>query len=147
MPVIATQLFYVSKTSCNEESNVFLMFDCVDLNFVCVCVSGRSELSVEKSSVLQAELQSCNQLLELEPQNKCKCVSVCFICVCVLYMHTSHYICISGLSLAKETVVCVFQGVCWQSYSSWELWILLATKKRHWHIFKPLKWEYILPQQ
>uniref|UniRef100_A0A8C2DAJ3 Geranylgeranyl transferase type-2 subunit alpha n=1 Tax=Cyprinus carpio TaxID=7962 RepID=A0A8C2DAJ3_CYPCA len=28
------------------------------------------ELSVEKSSVLQAELQSCNQLLELEPQNK-----------------------------------------------------------------------------
>ncbi|CAM4682841.1 unnamed protein product [Leuciscus chuanchicus] len=30
----------------------------------------RSELSVEKSSVLQAELQSCNQLLELEPQNK-----------------------------------------------------------------------------
>uniref|UniRef100_A0A9J7YLT9 Geranylgeranyl transferase type-2 subunit alpha n=1 Tax=Cyprinus carpio carpio TaxID=630221 RepID=A0A9J7YLT9_CYPCA len=36
----------------------------------CVCVCGRSELSVEKSSVLQAELQSCNQLLELEPQNK-----------------------------------------------------------------------------
>uniref|UniRef100_A0A8C2DBS5 Geranylgeranyl transferase type-2 subunit alpha n=1 Tax=Cyprinus carpio TaxID=7962 RepID=A0A8C2DBS5_CYPCA len=35
-----------------------------------VCVCGRSELSVEKSSVLQAELQSCNQLLELEPQNK-----------------------------------------------------------------------------
>ncbi|KAM9796562.1 geranylgeranyl transferase type-2 subunit alpha isoform X1 [Syngnathus typhle] len=30
----------------------------------------RSELSVEKSSVLQAELQSCNQLLELEPLNK-----------------------------------------------------------------------------
>lgn len=30
----------------------------------------RSELSVEKTSVLQAELQSCNQLLELEPQNK-----------------------------------------------------------------------------
>uniref|UniRef100_A0A6Q2WV01 Geranylgeranyl transferase type-2 subunit alpha n=1 Tax=Esox lucius TaxID=8010 RepID=A0A6Q2WV01_ESOLU len=31
---------------------------------------GRSELSVEKTSVLQSELQSCNQLLELEPQNK-----------------------------------------------------------------------------
>ncbi|KAA0706755.1 Geranylgeranyl transferase type-2 subunit alpha [Triplophysa tibetana] len=30
----------------------------------------RSELSVEKTTVLQAELQSCNQLLELEPQNK-----------------------------------------------------------------------------
>ncbi|XP_061634297.1 geranylgeranyl transferase type-2 subunit alpha isoform X2 [Phyllopteryx taeniolatus] len=30
----------------------------------------RSELSVEKSSVLQSELQSCNQLLELEPHNK-----------------------------------------------------------------------------
>ncbi|XP_077572773.1 geranylgeranyl transferase type-2 subunit alpha [Stigmatopora nigra] len=30
----------------------------------------RSELSVEKSSVLQSELQSCNQLLELEPLNK-----------------------------------------------------------------------------
>ncbi|NP_001135270.1 geranylgeranyl transferase type-2 subunit alpha [Salmo salar] len=30
----------------------------------------RSELSVEKTSVLQSELQSCNQLLELEPQNK-----------------------------------------------------------------------------
>ncbi|TRZ00551.1 hypothetical protein DNTS_008545 [Danionella cerebrum] len=30
----------------------------------------RSELSVEKGSVLQAELESCNQLLELEPQNK-----------------------------------------------------------------------------
>ncbi|XP_036373461.1 geranylgeranyl transferase type-2 subunit alpha [Megalops cyprinoides] len=30
----------------------------------------RSELSVEKSSVLQSELQSCTQLLELEPQNK-----------------------------------------------------------------------------
>uniref|UniRef100_A0A6Q2XZ36 Geranylgeranyl transferase type-2 subunit alpha n=1 Tax=Esox lucius TaxID=8010 RepID=A0A6Q2XZ36_ESOLU len=29
-----------------------------------------SELSVEKTSVLQSELQSCNQLLELEPQNK-----------------------------------------------------------------------------
>lgn len=27
-------------------------------------------MSVEKSSVLQAELQSCNQLLDLEPQNK-----------------------------------------------------------------------------
>ncbi|KAF5894695.1 geranylgeranyl transferase type-2 subunit alpha, partial [Clarias magur] len=30
----------------------------------------RSELSVEKTSVLQSELQSCTQLLELEPQNK-----------------------------------------------------------------------------
>ncbi|XP_062871339.1 geranylgeranyl transferase type-2 subunit alpha [Trichomycterus rosablanca] len=30
----------------------------------------RSELSVEKTSVLESELQSCNQLLELEPQNK-----------------------------------------------------------------------------
>uniref|UniRef100_A0A7N6C2V2 Geranylgeranyl transferase type-2 subunit alpha n=1 Tax=Anabas testudineus TaxID=64144 RepID=A0A7N6C2V2_ANATE len=30
----------------------------------------RSELSVEKTSVLQSELQSCNQLLELEPLNK-----------------------------------------------------------------------------
>ncbi|KAL1022543.1 hypothetical protein UPYG_G00029090 [Umbra pygmaea] len=30
----------------------------------------RSELSVEKTSVLQSELQSCNQLLDLEPQNK-----------------------------------------------------------------------------
>ncbi|XP_063057075.1 geranylgeranyl transferase type-2 subunit alpha [Engraulis encrasicolus] len=30
----------------------------------------RSELSVEKTSVLQSELQSCNQLLELEPENK-----------------------------------------------------------------------------
>ncbi|KAK7889585.1 hypothetical protein WMY93_025145 [Mugilogobius chulae] len=30
----------------------------------------RSELSVEKSSVLQSELQSCNQLQELEPLNK-----------------------------------------------------------------------------
>ncbi|XP_067086780.1 geranylgeranyl transferase type-2 subunit alpha isoform X3 [Osmerus mordax] len=30
----------------------------------------RSELSVEKTSVLQSELQSCNQLQELEPQNK-----------------------------------------------------------------------------
>lgn len=32
----------------------------------------RSELSVEKTSVLQSELQSCNQLQELEPLNKCK---------------------------------------------------------------------------
>ncbi|KAM9445128.1 geranylgeranyl transferase type-2 subunit alpha [Clarias gariepinus] len=30
----------------------------------------RSELSVERTSVLQSELQSCTQLLELEPQNK-----------------------------------------------------------------------------
>lgn len=30
----------------------------------------RSELSVEKTSVLQSELQSCTQLQELEPQNK-----------------------------------------------------------------------------
>ncbi|KAK1803496.1 hypothetical protein P4O66_020928, partial [Electrophorus voltai] len=30
----------------------------------------RSELSIEKTSVLQSELQSCGQLLELEPQNK-----------------------------------------------------------------------------
>ncbi|XP_076009642.1 geranylgeranyl transferase type-2 subunit alpha [Genypterus blacodes] len=30
----------------------------------------RSELSVEKTSVLQSELDSCNQLLELEPLNK-----------------------------------------------------------------------------
>ncbi|XP_040896848.1 geranylgeranyl transferase type-2 subunit alpha isoform X2 [Toxotes jaculatrix] len=30
----------------------------------------RSELSVEKTSVLQSELQSCNQLQELEPRNK-----------------------------------------------------------------------------
>ncbi|KAJ8278247.1 hypothetical protein GJAV_G00085540 [Gymnothorax javanicus] len=30
----------------------------------------RSELSVEKTSVLQSELESCTQLLELEPQNK-----------------------------------------------------------------------------
>ncbi|KAG5849778.1 hypothetical protein ANANG_G00075310 [Anguilla anguilla] len=30
----------------------------------------RSDLSVEKTSVLQSELQSCTQLLELEPQNK-----------------------------------------------------------------------------
>ncbi|KAI1888777.1 hypothetical protein AGOR_G00172210 [Albula goreensis] len=30
----------------------------------------RSELSVEKTSVLQSELQSCTQLLELEPENK-----------------------------------------------------------------------------
>lgn len=42
---------------------------------VCVCacaVCSRSELSVEKTSVLQSELQSCTQLLELEPQNKCE---------------------------------------------------------------------------
>lgn len=32
----------------------------------------RSELSVEKSSVLQSELESCNQLQELEPLNKCE---------------------------------------------------------------------------
>ncbi|KAG5276297.1 hypothetical protein AALO_G00130310 [Alosa alosa] len=30
----------------------------------------RSELSVEKTSVLQSELTSCNQLMELEPENK-----------------------------------------------------------------------------
>ncbi|KAF7696283.1 geranylgeranyl transferase type-2 subunit alpha [Silurus meridionalis] len=30
----------------------------------------RSDLSVEKTSVLQSELESCTQLLELEPQNK-----------------------------------------------------------------------------
>lgn len=36
----------------------------------------RSELSVEKTSVLQSELDSCNQLQELEPLNKCKCVCV-----------------------------------------------------------------------
>ncbi|XP_069044921.1 geranylgeranyl transferase type-2 subunit alpha [Lepisosteus oculatus] len=30
----------------------------------------RSDLSVEKTSVLQSELQSCTQLLELEPENK-----------------------------------------------------------------------------
>ncbi len=79
-----------------------------------MCVCGRSELSVEKSSVLQAELQSCNQLLELEPQNKCKRVSVCFIWVCALYMHTSHCICISCLSLAKETVVSQCVCVCFR---------------------------------
>lgn len=33
----------------------------------------RSELSVEKTSVLQLELQSVKQLQELEPLNKCKC--------------------------------------------------------------------------
>ena len=38
------------------------------------CVFLRSELSVEKTSVLQSELQSCNQLQELEPLNKCKCL-------------------------------------------------------------------------
>lgn len=42
----------------------------------------RSELSVEKTSVLQSELDSCNQLQELEPLNKCK-LSVC-VCVCPL---------------------------------------------------------------
>uniref|UniRef100_A0A671TZ59 Geranylgeranyl transferase type-2 subunit alpha n=1 Tax=Sparus aurata TaxID=8175 RepID=A0A671TZ59_SPAAU len=38
-------------------------------NSVC-SVFFRSELSVEKTSVLQSELQSCNQLQELEPLNK-----------------------------------------------------------------------------
>uniref|UniRef100_A0A673IAD4 Geranylgeranyl transferase type-2 subunit alpha n=1 Tax=Sinocyclocheilus rhinocerous TaxID=307959 RepID=A0A673IAD4_9TELE len=47
-----------------------LYTECEVCVFVFVCVCGRSELSVEKSSVLQAELQSCNQLLDLEPQNK-----------------------------------------------------------------------------
>lgn len=39
---------------------------------VCPFSLCRSELSVEKTSVLQSELQSCNQLQELEPLNKCK---------------------------------------------------------------------------
>lgn len=36
---------------------------------------------MEKTSVLQSELESCNQLQELEPLNKCK-VSMC-VCECV----------------------------------------------------------------
>lgn len=60
----------------------------------------RSELSVEKTSVLQSELESCNQLQELEPLNKCK-VSVC---VCVFDLVLSDY----------AVVRCSFprQGVC-----------------------------------
>lgn len=39
---------------------------------------------MEKTSVLQSELDSCNQLQELEPLNKCK-LSVCvFVCACAL---------------------------------------------------------------
>jgi len=34
--------------------------------------SVRCELSVEKSTVLQSELESCKELQELEPENKCK---------------------------------------------------------------------------
>ena len=32
----------------------------------------RCELSVEKSTVLQSELESCKELQELEPENKCE---------------------------------------------------------------------------
>lgn len=40
----------------------------------------RCELSVEKSTVLQSELESCKELQELEPENKCKVQSLraCF---------------------------------------------------------------------
>uniref|UniRef100_A0A8C7W788 Geranylgeranyl transferase type-2 subunit alpha n=1 Tax=Oncorhynchus mykiss TaxID=8022 RepID=A0A8C7W788_ONCMY len=46
-----------------------------EIMFMCSCTFCVTEymlfeLSVEKTSVLQSELQSCNQLLELEPQNK-----------------------------------------------------------------------------
>ncbi len=38
-----------------------------------MCLSYRSsELSAAKSSILTAELESCQQLHELEPDNKCK---------------------------------------------------------------------------
>lgn len=57
----------------------------------------RSELSVEKTSVLQSELDSCNQLQELEPLNKCK-LSVC-VCVCALV--PSDYAVVCGSFLAR----------------------------------------------
>lgn len=67
----------------------------------------RSELSVEKTSVLQSELQSCNQLQELEPLNKCKgfemhyihmalcashkCIMLKFAAACLGRVLTDHY--------------------------------------------------------
>lgn len=42
---------------------------------------------MEKTSVLQSELESCNQLQELEPLNKCKVL----MCVCVFDLVLSDY--------------------------------------------------------
>lgn len=39
---------------------------------VCILPALRCELSVEKSTVLQSELESCKELQELEPENKCE---------------------------------------------------------------------------
>lgn len=48
---------------------------------------------MEKTSVLQLELESCNQLQEMEPLNKCK---VC-VCLCVF---------VFDLVLSDYAVVC-----------------------------------------
>lgn len=58
---------------------------------VCVvCVCCRSELSVEKTSVLQSELQSCTQLLELEPQNKCESLMCSILYILIFfYFHAA----------------------------------------------------------
>ncbi len=77
---------------------------------VCVCVAGVS-CRLRKA---QCYRQSFSPAISCWSSNRRTNVSVClcFIWVCVLYMHTSHYICISGLSLAKETVVCVCVSGC-----------------------------------
>lgn len=50
----------------------------------CLC---RSELSVEKTSVLQSELESCNQLQELEPLNKCEWIEQLFVFLLHVYKY------------------------------------------------------------
>lgn len=66
----------------------------------------RSELSVEKTSVLQSELESCNQLQEMEPLNKCKVR----MCVCVWP---------GPVRLCSSLLLLPRQGVYWRLYSWW----------------------------
>lgn len=59
---------------------------------------------MEKTSVLQSELDSCSQLQELEPLNKCKLSLCVWVCVCVLA--PSDYTVVYGSFLARVFTDC-----------------------------------------
>uniref|UniRef100_A0A4W4E314 Geranylgeranyl transferase type-2 subunit alpha n=1 Tax=Electrophorus electricus TaxID=8005 RepID=A0A4W4E314_ELEEL len=77
-PVWLCELPPGSISDINNEHNLTVHWTEKHTHRDCALYTGRdgcecgevSELSIEKTSVLQSELQSCGQLLELEPQNK-----------------------------------------------------------------------------
>lgn len=50
---------------------------------------------MEKTSVLQSELQSCTQLLELEPQNKCESLMCLILHFNNFYFHAALFVFVS----------------------------------------------------